>query len=116
MTNAVIDFFRDPWNVLGGVGQLLFASRFIVQWIKSEMEGKSVIPVLQGRAVGGTTVVNGAIVWRLPEDAYDRAFRSIGAHSPWPGAVTLGLLALCAAAVLVALWTSARPGREPVSA
>src|ERR1700689_1470004 len=37
--------------------------------------GRSVIPVLQGRCLGGTTTVNGAIVWRLPEDAYDRCFR-----------------------------------------
>lgn len=41
--------------------------------------GRSVIPILQGRCVGGTTVVNGAIVWRLPEDAYMRAFGAIGA-------------------------------------
>jgi choline dehydrogenase-like flavoprotein len=46
--------------------------------------GRSVIPILQGRCVGGTTVVNGAIVWRLPEDAYDRAFRSVGAHDEVP--------------------------------
>jgi choline dehydrogenase-like flavoprotein len=39
--------------------------------------GRSVIPVLQGRCVGGTTVVNGAIVWRMPEDAYDRCFAAI---------------------------------------
>lgn len=32
------------------------------------MEGRSFIPVLQGRCVGGTTVVNSAIAWRLPED------------------------------------------------
>ena len=36
--------------------------------------GRSVIPMLQGRCVGGTTVVNGAIVWRLPEDVYERCF------------------------------------------
>jgi choline dehydrogenase-like flavoprotein len=41
--------------------------------------GRSVIPILQGRCLGGTTVVNGAIVWRLPEDAYQRAFGAIGA-------------------------------------
>lgn len=46
--------------------------------------GRSVIPVLQGRCVGGTTVVNGAIVWRLPEDAYERAFGSIGAKDAIP--------------------------------
>jgi choline dehydrogenase-like flavoprotein len=42
--------------------------------------GRSVIPILQGRCVGGTTVVNGAIVWRLPEKAYERAFGAVGAR------------------------------------
>lgn len=43
--DQVFAFFREPWNILGGVGQLLFASRFIIQWIRSEMVGKSVIPL-----------------------------------------------------------------------
>jgi len=43
--SQVLTFFRDPWNILGSVGQLLFASRFIIQWIRSEIEGKSVIPL-----------------------------------------------------------------------
>ena len=30
--------------------------------------GNAPMPVLQGRAVGGTSVVNGAISWRLPDD------------------------------------------------
>jgi choline dehydrogenase-like flavoprotein len=46
--------------------------------------GRSVIPILQGRCVGGTTVVNGAIVWRLPEDAYDRSFGEAGARDAVP--------------------------------
>jgi lipid-A-disaccharide synthase-like uncharacterized protein len=33
------------WLAIGFAGQALFASRFIVQWFKSEMEGRSVIPV-----------------------------------------------------------------------
>lgn len=33
--------------------------------------GRQVIPYLQGRAVGGTSVVNGAISWQLPRDVYD---------------------------------------------
>ncbi len=33
------------WLVIGFVGQGLFASRFLVQWLKSEAEGRSVIPV-----------------------------------------------------------------------
>lgn len=32
--------------------------------------GRPPIPVLQGRCVGGTTVVNAGILWRLPEDAH----------------------------------------------
>jgi lipid-A-disaccharide synthase-like uncharacterized protein len=33
------------WALIGGFGTALFASRFIVQWFKSEIEGRSVIPV-----------------------------------------------------------------------
>jgi lipid-A-disaccharide synthase-like uncharacterized protein len=33
------------WLMVGFAGQALFASRFIVQWFKSEMEGRSVIPI-----------------------------------------------------------------------
>jgi len=33
------------WLVLGFLGQALFASRFLVQWFRSEMEGRSVIPL-----------------------------------------------------------------------
>ena len=33
------------WLAVGFAGQFLFASRFLVQWFKSEIEGRSVIPV-----------------------------------------------------------------------
>ena len=33
------------WLAVGFIGQALFASRFFVQLLKSEMEGRSVIPV-----------------------------------------------------------------------
>ena len=33
------------WLLVGLLGQGLFASRFIVQWFKSETEGRSVIPL-----------------------------------------------------------------------
>lgn len=33
--------------------------------------GRMPIPYLQGRAVGGTSVINGAICWRVPRDVYD---------------------------------------------
>ena len=43
--NQVLNFFSDPWNVLGSIGQVLFGSRFLIQWIRSEMAGRSVIPL-----------------------------------------------------------------------
>ncbi len=33
------------WLVLGFVGQAAFSGRFVVQWLASEREGRSVIPV-----------------------------------------------------------------------
>jgi len=33
------------WVVFGLTGQLLFMGRFLVQWIASERQGKSVVPV-----------------------------------------------------------------------
>lgn len=33
------------WLLVGFSGQGLFASRFILQWFKSELEGRSVIPL-----------------------------------------------------------------------
>ena len=33
------------WLYLGFVGQSLFASRFLVQWVASERKGESVIPI-----------------------------------------------------------------------
>ena len=43
--NQVLSFFRDPWNVLGSIGQVLFGSRFLIQWVRSEMAGRSIIPL-----------------------------------------------------------------------
>jgi choline dehydrogenase-like flavoprotein len=34
--------------------------------------GRAFLPVLQGRAVGGTTVINGAIIHRLPERVHEQ--------------------------------------------
>ena len=34
------------WLGVGLLGQAVFASRFVVQWLKSEMEGRSVLPVV----------------------------------------------------------------------
>ena len=48
----MIDFFNSLSNfeilflIIGFVGQGLFASRFVVQWIYSEKKGESSIPVV----------------------------------------------------------------------
>ena len=33
------------WLAIGLSGQILFSCRFIVQWLSSEMSGKSIVPV-----------------------------------------------------------------------
>jgi len=38
--------FKHPWALVGVIGQILFFSRFFVQWIVSEKKGKSTIPVV----------------------------------------------------------------------
>jgi len=37
--------YEHMWLAIGFLGQGLFTSRFIIQWMKSEMVGKSIIPV-----------------------------------------------------------------------
>lgn len=43
--NQVMAFLRDPWNILGMIGQALFTSRFVIQWFQSERARRSFIPV-----------------------------------------------------------------------
>jgi lipid-A-disaccharide synthase-like uncharacterized protein len=40
------DSMNTYWLGLGFFAQILFSSRFLVQWIASERAGKSVVPVL----------------------------------------------------------------------
>ena len=35
----------DLWLIIGFSGQILFSMRFLIQWLKSEKEQKSVIPI-----------------------------------------------------------------------
>lgn len=35
------------------------------------LQGRAFVPMLQGRCVGGSTLVNSAIAWRAPEDVLD---------------------------------------------
>jgi len=55
MLTAFSDWFQEVaekvtgpdafWYMLGFVGQAVFTMRFVVQWIASERQGRSVIPV-----------------------------------------------------------------------
>ena len=59
MAHAMAWFTLDHvWLTIGFLGQALFTSRFIVQWFKSEIVGKSVIPVaFWWFSVGGGVVL-----------------------------------------------------------
>jgi len=37
--------------------------------------GKNMIPIIQGRCVGGGSVINAAIIWRMPRDVFERWVR-----------------------------------------
>jgi len=54
------------WLLVGFAGQALFTSRFILQWFKSEMEGRSVIPIgFWYCSVGGGIVMLAYAIYRL---------------------------------------------------
>ncbi len=44
--SAFFRFFLQPMAVLGLVGQCLFFSRFLVQWLASEKRGESHVPLI----------------------------------------------------------------------
>src|SRR5437763_15056364 len=56
------------WLAIGFAGQALFASRLIIQWFKSEMEGRSVIPICLWycSVAGGVVVLAYAIYKKDP--------------------------------------------------
>ena len=42
---TILGFNLDIWLIVGFTGQALFSMRFLVQWIKSEREKRSTIPL-----------------------------------------------------------------------
>jgi choline dehydrogenase-like flavoprotein len=55
------------------------------------LQGRSFMPLIQGRCVGGSTLVNSAIVWRIPEDVVDDWTARFGLG----GAITMSALEPC---------------------
>lgn len=56
------------WLAVGFLGQALFSARFLVQWIKSERERKSVFPIAfwYFSIAGGVTLLTYAIYRQDP--------------------------------------------------
>lgn len=55
----------DWWVLLGFVAQAMFTMRFVVQWIASEREGKSVIPLAFWIfSIGGGLLLLGYALYR----------------------------------------------------
>jgi choline dehydrogenase-like flavoprotein len=71
------EFTRDPLTTLSGLyadGAFAFA------------KGRAPMQILRARLLGGTSVVNSAICWRLPRDVYDEwadADRGLEDGLPW---------------------------------
>jgi lipid-A-disaccharide synthase-like uncharacterized protein len=53
------------WLLVGFVGQALFGSRFLVQWIVSERKGESVVPLaFWYLSLGGAALLLAYAIWR----------------------------------------------------
>lgn len=59
-------FTLSPWDALGFVGQAMFFSRFLVQWIASERRRQSVVPTsFWWLSLGGAALLLAYAVYRL---------------------------------------------------
>ena len=60
-----MNILASPMGMLGMAGQILFFSRFLVQWIASEKKGKSTIPLsFWYLSIGGGGLLLFYAVWR----------------------------------------------------
>ena len=60
-----VDILASPMGMLGMLGQVLFFSRFLVQWIASEKKGKSTIPLsFWYLSIGGGALLLFYAIWR----------------------------------------------------
>ena len=73
---------EGPWVKTREFGELVFDAfkRMFRDAGTQVLEGRSFMPLIQGRCVGGSTVMNSAIAWRTPEDVV----------ADWSGAFGLG--------------------------
>ena len=60
-----MNILASPMGMLGMAGQILFFSRFLVQWIASEKIGKSTIPLsFWYLSIGGGFLLLVYAIWR----------------------------------------------------
>ena len=63
--NHFLNILASPMGLLGLLGQGLFFSRFLVQWLASEKTGKSVVPVsFWYLSIGGGGLLLFYAIWR----------------------------------------------------
>ena len=60
-----MDVLAQPMGLLGLLGQVLFFSRFLVQWIASEKKGRSTVPLsFWYLSIGGGLLLLVYAIWR----------------------------------------------------
>ena len=56
---------ENTWLAVGFLGQAMFSSRFLVQWIASEKAKRSTIPVaFWWLSIGGAVILLAYAIWR----------------------------------------------------
>lgn len=65
---------EGPWIKTRDVGEDVFGifKRGMRDGATQAIEGRAFMPLLQGRCVGGSTMINSAIAWRTPGDVLER--------------------------------------------
>lgn len=60
-----MEVLANPMGMVGMAGQVLFFSRFVVQWLASERKGRSTVPLsFWYLSLGGGTLLLWYAVWR----------------------------------------------------
>jgi len=72
-----LDILATPMGLLGMLGQVLFFSRFLVQWVVSEKQGRSTVPLaFWWLSIGGGLLLLTYAIWR--EDPVITLGQSVG--------------------------------------
>jgi len=65
MSQKFFEFFLQPMALVGLIGQIMFFSRFLVQWIVSERKGESTIPLaFWFLSIAGGSMLLTYAIWR----------------------------------------------------